>query len=192
MAMRDLSALKNHCVDAFLYRGNDGDSLARFHAAADPETVLELVERLEAAEKRLAEADVTDPTKQATESKLAMLCCSPTPVVNLTAYFASFDRWHWPEIADEGKRLLEEELDQPIEEDSTLEKVISGVAMQSSQGAYSAAAAMLGIDGRALQAIALAWEESQHNPPAAITFDELRTKIMLYRSLASVSGKPPA
>jgi hypothetical protein len=94
-------------------------------------------------------------------------------------------------VGEEAKRLLADVLDRTIDEDSTLDSVISGVAMQSSQGAYSAAAAMLGIDGRALQAIALAWEENQDNPPAAITFDEFRTKIILHRSLAFINGTLP-
>lgn len=159
--------------------------MASFRTAADPETVLELVERLEAAEKRLAEVDAADPDMRAERSKLAALCNRSTALINLPAYFASFARWHWPEVAEEGRRLLEELLGRAVEEGSALDSVISGIAAQSSQGAYSAAAAMLGTDGRALQAIALGWEESQDSPAAAISFDELRTKILLYKNLVA-------
>lgn len=184
LCMHELLSLKNACIAALLDKDTTSQSFKHFQALADPATILTLIERLENATKNMSDMPITHGAK-ANENLLPMLCDGPTPLSNLTTYFEALGRWHWPEITEEAQRVLETLLGRPIEESSTLDNILSGVASQSGKGAYASTAAMLGIDGKALQAVASDWEESQDNPPRAITFDELRTKILLYKSIAT-------
>lgn len=108
------------------------------------------------------------------------------------AHFVSSGQWHWVEVANEGKRLLEALSGQSVTDGSVIDSVIDGVAAQSRHGAYAAIAAMLGLDVRALQAIVLDWEENQDSLPLKITFDELRTKILTFQSIYGALESSPS
>jgi hypothetical protein len=93
-------------------------------------------------------------------------------------HFTMFGRWNWCEIADEGRRVLNERFGGEVEQDSPTDIVLSAVAAQAWEGAFAAVAAMLGIEHvMALQLVAYAWYDHKDNLPPPISIEELRRRV---------------
>lgn len=168
----------NSCQDT----KTSSQHLEQFHSIVTPTILIDLITQLEGTTKQLAKINMLHEEKQKLINKLTKECDSDLVKIMSEDLF-SLGRWHWPEIIEKKKLYLEKILELTIEDGSVFDKVLSSVALESREGAYAAVAAALGIDSRALQAVLLTWEENQDSPPPHITFDELKTKIMLYKQL---------
>lgn len=181
--MDQLLFLKNISFAACQDNNANSESLRQFRSTFTPTIMFKLITELEAATKQLAEVNLLHEEKRAILNDLTKKS-NPDFIKNeISEHNFSAGRWHWPEIVEKKTQSLEKLLKLTVEDGSVLDEILTSVALESREGAYSAVAAALGVDRRALQAVSLNWEENQDAPPCHITFDELRTKIMLYKQL---------
>lgn len=157
------------------------------NAFITPEAVRTLINRLNAAELELVKANAFATKARNDSEKLASLCEIAPNSNDLHSHFKLAGHWHWLAIAEEGQRVVEKLSNKSVEDGSVLQSALCGVAGQARYGAYAAVAAMLRVDADALQAIALAWEESQECLPAPISFNDLQDKIKCYQLFSRIN-----
>lgn len=182
--MDQFSALKDIIFSAYQSAEADSKSITEFHNTITPEVLFKLITELEVTRAQLAKANFLYEKKSKKIKELTHKYDSVLFKKKISEHTSSSNRWHWPEIVELRKQCLEKFLKVAIEDGSILEEMLSSVALESRNGAYSAVAATLGLDSCALQAVSLLWEEKQDILPPPISFEELKTKIMLYKQLA--------
>lgn len=183
--MDKFSLIKSISFRACQDSETSSQDLALFHRTVTPTILIELITQLEAKTKQLAIISSLYKEKHKTIERL--IINSDSFKEKMSEFGLPSDRWHWPEIVEKRKNALETLSGFLIEDGSVLDAVLSIVALESRDGAYSTVAAALGIDSQALQAVLLSWEENQDMPPPPVSFDELKIKIMLHKQLAQAT-----
>lgn len=97
---------------------------------------------------------------------------------DIHVHMADFGRWHWSEVADEGRRLCALMFDEEFDKDSPKDSILQGVAAQSAHGVFAAVAAALGVAAEDLEyAIHVEYLDRQDDVPRPIGADALMRVI---------------